>query len=1307
MGYTGTPGRKKSRLSYHVRLHRRFPRRAYTASATLGCNDELVAFLVAVKGAGAWVQGAASASASGGSATAVQAFPGGNTLGNCIIVDASMSGLFVACRPNDSRRLHGFAGELLARRLLTGRWAAATRVAFSFIAFGVRAGANTVTVTFTPGFSDPPGPVTIARLTNTTGGTALDVSDLARASASANVYNLSLTTTAPHDLLHLAIVIAAACAGSPFAVGGGNPLTPPTPPEAWLIVNEPSLGFTDRSSYLAMGEGSHSFDLKLRERGTANYTLVSNPQDPTSAPISYLPTMGQPIYLYDQNVSGYALVFAGLIQDYTIRWSGITGLRYIDVSGSLWSRSSDTVYAQPMQFVNQTCGAILTALFNAFESGCPVFPGVGPGGRNRSTVQRATRRQTLGSVRPACHHFGIHMGRESADAAAFLSVAHGDPGAIHDSIRERALGFHLAEVRQCRLSQPAGGKTIVRCLSAFAGRLCRAGQQTFTLMRPVEQVVAHVTTTSTPNTATAAFSGQPSPGDTFSVGPAQGAWQAAHIYGLGGVIVVSGIVFKVTTAGTSGGTQPAGFLTQTVVGDTVNDNTVIWTCQGPAGLGTGFTTYTWVSALDNTQYGQVLIGGTLAASVQNAVDALNATAPYGGTPATKGKGLTISLPTWENSQVNAISVTGTGFTVTQKIPGSGWIAGLTSTGTAFSWSAVTTSGGTSPQTAVGPNEPATLSISVYAVGTSNSAPGLSYTEGSAVVQLATPLNSGTNLTVEYTRTDGNVIEVENTAAVTALAAISHGTGKYQQSTDQSSTGLISTDAAAGLQFAQQILATFDITQQKFELQLYQPGITPGQVLTLALNSPLNVMNGSYLVLSIKGELVPTFPYLDNPNAPNAGHYRYTADLINVNLIGTDLAFWLGLGGGGSGGGSGGGELVATSGGGVPNAGPLGPTPLTSGGVNAQTTSYTAVAADNGKIISVNAAGATTLTLPAAPPFAQWNIFVENIGAGTLTVSPNGLNLDGSASSITVGTNQGTYISTDGTNYFTGSRGFGLTNPMTTKGDVIVGATSGVPARLAVGTNGQVLTANSAATNGLDYEAPIALTTTGTSGAASLTPGNPYVLNVPQYSGGGGGPVLVDPTNAWTPFNTSGMVLAPTYGAARWQMASKVAAGDFVSGVSKAIPSAPYTRTFRIWPLLSQKSYANAGIGFADGSVGTPGKLLTLQLRSSDPAGGAGGSNAGFLPTPLAQNFNSVTSGTTVVALATGITNNQGISLGPVWMQLIDDGTNWIWNVSNDGSNYITLMKETRNTFLTATQLIVFVNPSSSSDTVFLTFDSFQ
>ena len=394
----------------------------------------------------------------------------------------------------------------------------------------------------------------------------------------------------------------------PFAVGGGNPLNPPSPPQAWLIVNEPSLGFTDRSSFLFMDGGQHSFDLKLRERGTANYTLVSNPQDPTSAPISYLPTMGQPIYLYDQNVSGYALVFAGLIQDYTIRWSGITGLRYIDVSAVSLESVFDTVYAQPMQFMNQTCGAILTALFNAFESGAPVFLGNIQAGATVPlfNAQLGDKLSDLFDQLATTSEFTWGVNPQTQQL--FFQLPTATP-AIHDSIRERALGFHLAEVRQCRLSQPAGGKTIVRCLSAFAGRLCRKRHSNRFHFDAARRTGCRAAwTTSTPNMATAAFSGNLHRGDTFSVGPAQGAWQSAHIYGLGGVIVVSGIVFKVTTAGTSGGTQPAGFLTQTVVGDTVNDNTVIWTCQGPAGLGTGFTTYTWVSALDNTQYGQAFIG---------------------------------------------------------------------------------------------------------------------------------------------------------------------------------------------------------------------------------------------------------------------------------------------------------------------------------------------------------------------------------------------------------------------------------------------------------------------------------------------------------------------------------------------------------------------------------------------------------------------------------------------------------------------------------------------------------------------------
>ena len=50
---------------------------------------------------------------------------------------------------------------------------------------------------------------------------------------------------------------------------------------------------------------------------------------------------------------------------------------------------------------------------------------------------------------------------------------------------------------------------------------------------------------------------------------------------------------------------------------------------------------------------------------------------------------------------------------------------------------------------------------------------------------------------------------------------------------------------------------------------------------------------------------------------------------------------------------------------------------------------------------------------------------------------------------------------------------GMTNPMTTKGDLIAGGTSGAATRLAVGSNGQVLTAQSGQALGLQWVTPTA------------------------------------------------------------------------------------------------------------------------------------------------------------------------------------------------------------------------------------------
>lgn len=97
-----------------------------------------------------------------------------------------------------------------------------------------------------------------------------------------------------------------------------------------------------------------------------------------------------------------------------------------------------------------------------------------------------------------------------------------------------------------------------------------------------------------------------------------------------------------------------------------------------------------------------------------------------------------------------------------------------------------------------------------------------------------------------------------------------------------------------------------------------------------------------------------------------------------------------------------------------------------GGVSVKTANYTAVAADNGTLLSFadsSPVTAHTLTLPATPPFAKWKIAVQNIGTAALTINRNGLLLDTVAANLTLNSGQGMDISTDLTNYFT-ERGAG-------------------------------------------------------------------------------------------------------------------------------------------------------------------------------------------------------------------------------------------------------------------------------------------
>jgi len=93
------------------------------------------------------------------------------------------------------------------------------------------------------------------------------------------------------------------------------------------------------------------------------------------------------------------------------------------------------------------------------------------------------------------------------------------------------------------------------------------------------------------------------------------------------------------------------------------------------------------------------------------------------------------------------------------------------------------------------------------------------------------------------------------------------------------------------------------------------------------------------------------------------------------------------------------------------------------GVNAQTgTTYTVLASDRSKLVTHSNASAIAVTLPQAGASfpSGWFFFVQNRGAGTVTITPTTSTIDGAAS-ITVATGGGALIASDGTNYYT-SRG---------------------------------------------------------------------------------------------------------------------------------------------------------------------------------------------------------------------------------------------------------------------------------------------
>ncbi len=135
------------------------------------------------------------------------------------------------------------------------------------------------------------------------------------------------------------------------------------------------------------------------------------------------------------------------------------------------------------------------------------------------------------------------------------------------------------------------------------------------------------------------------------------------------------------------------------------------------------------------------------------------------------------------------------------------------------------------------------------------------------------------------------------------------------------------------------------------------------------------------------------------------------------------------------------------------------TALGGGSTTAKTASYVLVAADAGTVVQMNSASATTITVNTALFAAGDTVQIQNVGSGVCTVTAGTATVS-TAGSLAVSQYEGGQLyfnTTSAALFFDIVQTSGMTNPMTTTGDIIYSSSGSTPARLGIGTTGQVVT----------------------------------------------------------------------------------------------------------------------------------------------------------------------------------------------------------------------------------------------------------
>jgi hypothetical protein len=302
-----------------------------------------------------------------------------------------------------------------------------------------------------------------------------------------------------------------------------------------------------------------------------------------------------------------------------------------------------------------------------------------------------------------------------------------------------------------------------------------------------------------------------------------------------------------------------------------------------------------------------------------------------------------------------------------------------------------------------------------------------------------------------------------------------------------------------------------------------------------------------------------------------------------------------------------------------------------------------------------------------------------------------------------------------------SGALGMTNPMTTAGDIIVAGTAGAPARLAKGSDGQVLTVDPT-THLLVWSTPAAAGVTSVGATAPITSSGgstPAIgISTPLAAlyggtgldghaapsgdlliGNGAGfalGALVPGTNIAIALISGSLVISSTGGGGGWNAgftAPPAAAAwgwthqgtasvvDIVNGVrlswagndgsfhgiSQTVSAAPYTATCAFAAMATGSNYVGFGMYLQAGSGNT---ILYIVNYSN-------------LWTLVQYQGDSNLGRTSSVINPGGF---REIYYPLLWMRIFDNGTNRVYQVSADGAAWTNFYSEASATYITPTKV---------------------